>query len=108
MMLSFVSSRSIRFLQSFVAVLALIVFASVLASAQNASTGAVLGTVTDPSGAVVTGAEVTLTSVATNQSTTAKSNSSGQFTFPSVAPGDYRLTVKAEGFQTASVTGVTV
>ena len=108
MTLSVVSSRSARFLQAVIAVLAILALSSVLAFAQNASTGAVLGTVTDPSGAVVPNAELTLTNVGTNQSATAKSNSSGQFTFPNLTPGDYKLTVKAEGFQTASINGVTI
>jgi hypothetical protein len=108
MTLSVVSSRSARFLQAVIAVLAILALSSVLAVAQNASTGAVLGTVTDPSGAVIPNAELTLTNVGTNQSATAKSNSSGQFTFPNLTPGDYKLTVKAEGFQTASINGVTI
>ncbi len=58
----------------------------------------VTGTVVDPSGAVVPNANLTLTNDATGATQTAKSNSSGAFTFPSLAPGNYHLTCTAKGF----------
>lgn len=106
MKLSF--GRSSRLLQIFVAALAVVALSASFVFAQNASTGAVLGTVTDQTGAVVPNAQLTLTNVATNQSAAAKTNSAGEFTFPNVAPGSYKLTVQAAGFQTASVSNVTV
>ena len=64
--------------------LALILVALISASAahaQTATTGVVLGTVTDTSGAVVAGAQVTLTDSATNLERTQVTNDDGQFTF---------------------------
>lgn len=65
--------------------------------------GTVTGTVVDPSGAVVPNANVKLTNEATGQANEAKSNASGIFTFPSLAPGNYSLTCNAAGFSTATV-----
>ncbi len=78
-------------------VLALFTFASVL-SAQNA-TGTIVGSVTDPSGADVPNAKITLTNQATNVSTATATNSTGFYTFPYVAPGTYSIAVEATGFQ---------
>ena len=78
------------------------------AMAQSATSGAVVGTVSDPSGAVVPKAEVTLVNAGTNATQTTTSNDSGGFTFPNVAPGLYTLTVKLGGFRTATVANVGV
>jgi hypothetical protein len=58
------------------------------------------GTITDPSGAVVPDAKVTLTNIDTGVSTIAQSNAEGLFRFPSLAPGRYKLTVSLQGFAT--------
>ncbi|MGH9795242.1 MAG: carboxypeptidase-like regulatory domain-containing protein, partial [Candidatus Acidiferrales bacterium] len=78
------------------------------ATAQTATSGAVLGKVTDPSGAVVVGAEVTLTDTATNRVLTQQSNAEGNYTFVNVLPGLYTLRVSSQGFRTASLSGVNV
>lgn len=57
------------------------------------------GTITDPSGASVSGATVTLTSKDTNISSTATSDANGVYTINSLAPGHYSLTVEKSGFQ---------
>lgn len=75
---------------------------------QTANTGAVLGTVTDPGGAVVPEARVVLTNVGTNESKEAVTNSSGQYTFPGVTPGNYKLAVTKAGFATSLVSNLTV
>ncbi len=64
------------------------------------STGTLTGAVTDPSGAVVVGATVTATNLATDIATTATSNSSGLFTIPNLPAGNYRVAVLANGFNT--------
>ena len=56
------------------------------------------GTVTDPKGAVVTGANLSLTSVATGAGRTATSGSDGSYSFSNLLPGTYELTVEAPGF----------
>ena len=76
--------------------------------AQNATTGTVIGIVTDPSGAAVVDAVVALRSKATNNQSTQKTSGSGQYTFVNVAPGEYQITVKKDGFRTADVSSLTV
>src|SRR5919198_3854240 len=71
--------------------------------AQTASTAAVVGTVSDSSGALAPNATVTLTNVQTNITTQATTNSHGGYVFANVLPGSYRLTVKLAGFRTATI-----
>jgi len=78
------------------------------AHAQTATTGVVLGTVTDTSGAVVAGAEVTLTDATTNLVRTQMTNDNGQFTFAGIMPGTYQLKVSAKGFKVAMLSGLNV
>lgn len=68
--------------------------------AQTAGDGTIQGTVTDPSGAVVSGATVTAVDVATNIATKRTSSSSGFYSIAPLQPGTYSVTVKANGFQT--------
>lgn len=72
------------------------------AFAQNA-TGTVNGTITDPSGRVVRGAEVTLTNIETNVAARAKTNGSGYFAFVGVTPGQYTMTVTKANFKTVAL-----
>jgi hypothetical protein len=72
--------------------------------AQSSTTGDVTGTVTDPAGAVITGATVTLKSNANGSTQTASTSDKGFFRFSLLAPGDYTLTVAASGFQNATRT----
>jgi protocatechuate 3,4-dioxygenase beta subunit len=66
----------------------------------------VLGRVTDPSGAIVTGAEVEIRNVDTNLAAIAATNSDGLYTVPSLRPGHYVISVRKPGFKTVSVTQV--
>lgn len=68
------------------------------AFAQSAVTGAVGGTVTDPSNAIVSGATVTLTNTDTGREDTQVTAADGRFRFISLQPGNYVLAVKASGF----------
>jgi len=65
-------------------------------------TGSIVGTVTDPSGAVVSGATVVITNTATGQTIDLTSNSAGAFNSGAVSPGTYRVQVTAKGFSTVS------
>src|SRR5437588_5454346 len=65
------------------------------------TTGSLSGTVTDPSGAVVAGATVTVTNAATGAERSAESNSQGVFDFQTLQPGKYTITVEAKGFKKA-------
>jgi len=57
------------------------------------------GTITDSTGAAVANAAVTVTNLATNATTSARSNESGSFLTPFLAPGQYQMTVEATGFK---------
>jgi hypothetical protein len=70
---------------------------------QTASSGTVVGTVTDPGAAAVPDATVTLQNKATNNQVNQTTNSAGQYTFPNVVPGNYRVTVKKAGFRAATI-----
>lgn len=58
------------------------------------------GHVTDPTGAIVTNAQVIATNVNTGAKTTTKSNGAGYYNVPYLSPGHYDLTVKRAGFKT--------
>ena len=66
-------------------------------------TGSIRGTVTDPSGAVVAGANVTATNVATNVATQTVTNSDGLYNFQFLNLGDYTITATATGFNSTSI-----
>ena len=81
-----------------------LIFSSCALFAQSASTSTLTGDITDPSGAVVSGVEVILTDIGTNASQKATSNQAGHYSFPSVQPGQYRLSVKKERFRQTTMT----
>lgn len=82
-------------------VMALVVLNPGTMLAQTAGTGVIVGTVTDPTGAAVTGATVTLTDTATNAVRTATTNQAGRYDFPNLPPGKYTLTISKSGFRQA-------
>ena len=79
-----------------------------LLPAQMTTTGSIAGTVVDPSGNVVAGAKVTLTSQRTSESRTAASNEIGAFTLLAVQPDTYNLRVEQAGFKIYERTGVVI
>lgn len=76
------------------------VFLSGLLLAQNPSSGALRGKVSDPSGAVVPRVTITLSS-GTGKKTTTFTNDQGIYEFKALAPGSYTVTATAKGFQPA-------
>jgi hypothetical protein len=70
------------------------------------STGSIQGTVTDQSGAVVSGATVIITGKATGRVVTVTSSSSGTYTSGALTPGDYTIRVEAQGFKTVEQTAI--
>src|SRR5580700_5640185 len=73
--------------------------------AQN-PTGTMVGTVRDPSGAVVAGATLEIRNTDTDISRKAVANQRGEFTVPDLAPGPYEVTVIHAGFRTMKQTNV--
>src|SRR5215472_16397862 len=67
---------------------------------QSLTSGDVTGTVTDPSGAAVAGATVTLDHNDTGQTQTVTSSNTGAYRFALLNPGTYTVSVDAKGFQT--------
>ncbi len=83
------------------ALLALAVFAGPAAlNAQTAVVGAIAGTVSDPTGAVIAGAAITITNNSTNAETKLTSNGRGYFQAPLLEPGTYSVTISAPNFAT--------
>jgi hypothetical protein len=78
------------------------------AHAQTSASATVVGAITDQSNAAIPGATVKLVDVATGVSTTATSNGSGQYTFPTVTPGTYRVEVTKSGFKNATIQNLVV
>jgi carboxypeptidase family protein len=85
-----------------VAVFAALLLLPGISMAQSIVTGALSGTVTDPSGAVIVGANLTLKNSGTGESLTTASNGTGGFQFTLLQPGTYTLTVTQSGFKQAS------
>src|SRR5260370_36739404 len=71
---------------------------------QATASGTIQGTVTDKSGAVVTGAQVVAKNKATDLSRTATSSDTGDFRFELLPVGDYTVTVSKTGFATFAQT----
>jgi hypothetical protein len=72
------------------------------------STATLQGLVTDPSGAVVPNAKVTVRSLATGAERTAQTDSEGNYQVASLQPGAYRVEVQAQGFQTLIVSDLSL
>jgi hypothetical protein len=81
--------------------------AIVSVSSAQVQFGQLTGTVTDPSGAAIANAKITVTNPATDLNLSATTNGNGNYTVKEVPPGIYKLTVEASGFKTVSNNGVT-
>ena len=71
----------------------------IAAAYAQTTAGVVRGAITDPAGAMVPGAKVTLTSQDTGARQSATSDERGEFTIASVSPGEYRLEAESSGFK---------
>ena len=76
---------------------------AVLAHAQEAG---LVGTISDPSGAVVAGAAVKAHNVETNVERRVSSDERGRYSISPLAVGHYKLTVEAKGFRALTVTDI--
>ena len=92
------------------AVLAVVLFlleSAALSIAQSTvGTGSIVGTVSDPSGAIVQGAVVAITNVATGQTVSLVTNSAGSFSSGALIPGNYKTQISAKGFGSVEVSTV--
>ena len=80
-------------------VICLLLGATSLSFAQNSSSGEIRGTVTDPSGAVVPGANVTVTNIDTGVTRQFVTNRSGIYDTVSTQPGNYQVSFVKDGFE---------
>jgi Carboxypeptidase regulatory-like domain len=80
--------------------MAVLMFVLSGAAQTTISTGSIQGTVTDPSGAVLSGAKVSITNKATAQTITTASNASGAYTSGALTPAEYEVRVEMKGFRT--------
>lgn len=94
--------------RSLIATALLLLFLSGPTLAQSGSTGSISGTITDPTNAVVTGANVTIKNNATNQEFSTTSADNGTFNVPALISGNYTVTVAAPGFKTTVLQHVKV
>ena len=92
----------------YLAVIALLALPAPTLLAQSAGTGALTGVVTDPSGGLIAGATVTLTSIDTNQSRNATTGQDGSYKFTLLPPGNYKVRFAANGFKTTDVPAIVI
>jgi hypothetical protein len=99
-------SRSLRG-NLFLGLLIIVAFCSFtprnIFSQTTISTGSIIGTVTDPTGAVVPDASITITNKATGRVIRLVSNSAGTYDSGALNPGDYIVRVEAKGFQSVVI-----
>ena len=88
-----------------ISLLVLLFALTAMAQIQN---GQFTGTVTDPSGAAVANAKVTISNQGTGLAVTATTNATGAFQVSELPPGTYKVAIEAAGFKTFSDVGVTL
>ena len=75
---------------------------------QGGAAGTILGTVTDATGAVISGAKVTITNTGTATSRVTETTGAGDYAVPNLVPGPYQVTVEATGFSKGEVSNITL
>jgi Carboxypeptidase regulatory-like domain len=88
--------------------LALLAFTTNLSLAQSTNSGEIRGTVMDPSGAVISGANVTLINIDTGETREFTTNESGIYDTVSTRPGNYKLMVTKQGFKKSTIGPIVV
>src|SRR5581483_11906069 len=86
----------------------LLLFAWAMPTLAQSPTGSIEGTVTDPNGAVVSGAKVTITEKATGRVITTTTNTSGHFEARALLPGQYSVKIEQAGFGPETLDNLTV
>jgi hypothetical protein len=93
-------SPAVRF-SLFIAAITILLCAATMAQT-TLSTGTIVGSVTDPSGAVLSGAKVTIMNTATAQTIDLTTNSAGAYNSGPLTPGVYKVQISAKGFNTVT------
>ena len=91
-----------RFFAAVFALLVVFSLSSTRVNAQNSTTGDIAGVVTDPSGATIPGAKVTLKDETKGNTQESTTNKDGVYHFYLLSPGPYTVTVSRHGFQSFS------
>lgn|GEM_PF-601802 len=89
----------------FIALIYVVMFGSVMARSQSGQAN-IQGVVADSAGAVVVGANVVLANSDSGDKRSVVTGSDGQYTFPTVPPGRYSITVRAAGFSAKTIGGL--
>src|SRR5882724_8537326 len=93
---------------AYITILTTLLFFGLPVLAQQGASAGLHGSVSDSQGAIISGAKVALVQLATNQARNAVSNEVGQFQFPLIPVGSYRITVENPGFKKFEQTGIHV
>jgi hypothetical protein len=101
------SSRASSCAARYAILVVLLLLSTAFAHAQF-DTAEVLGSIKDPSGASISGASVVLTDLAKGIKVTRQTDASGSYEFTNVQPGDYTVTVRADGFSSSVTDRFTV
>jgi Carboxypeptidase regulatory-like domain len=96
-------SNGIRFFGA----VCLIIATSIYALPQT-TTGRIVGNVSDPSGAAVSGATITITDIQRNISRSVTTEASGEYLAPELQPGEYKVRVEAKGFKSVERINIVV
>ncbi len=92
-------------IKSWPALLAVLLSITQIATAQS-TTGSIYGGVADPTGAVIASATVVAKEVHTGTTETVTTNTSGEYVFTALKPGEYAVTASATGFKSVIQTGI--
>src|SRR5271154_2357954 len=89
-------------------IIGLVLMLAGISMAQSSGTGAITGTVTDPSGAVVPNVTVTVTSLDNGEVRTTTTSGTGSYQVNLLLPGNYSVKFEAAGFQSSTFASVSV
>jgi hypothetical protein len=95
--------NSFRHLKFLIVLLTFLIGSCAIWAQTTISTGSVQGVITDPSGAVVAAAKISIVNKATSRVVTVRSTSAGAYTSGALTPGNYTLRVEATGFKTSEL-----
>src|ERR1700678_4027796 len=85
-----------------------LIWATTISALSQPTTGRIVGNVSDPSGAAVSGATITITDVQRNISRSTTTESSGEYVAPELQPGVYKIHAEAKGFKSVDRVNIVV